>query len=87
MLDIDDEEPYIRKIIKELENKTYKVFLDGTYKCPFDEKHQDGEKKSLIDHAKSTTIYGVTSRNRARHMALLTYMSGGEMDPTKKGIY
>ena len=45
MLDIDDEEPYIRKIIKELENKTYKVFLDGTYKFPFDEKHRNGEKK------------------------------------------
>ena len=79
MLDSDNEAPYIKKILTELENRTYKVFIDGTYKCPFDEKHRNGEKKSLIDHAKSTSIYGVTSGNRARHMALLTYMLVGEI--------
>ena len=47
MLDSDNEAPYIKKILTELENRTYKVFIDGTYKCPFDEKHRNGEKKAL----------------------------------------
>ena len=83
-LNSDDDTQYIEKKLLELKNGTHKVFVNGTFKCPFDDKLQNCEKDSLIEHAVSTSNYGRTSRIRARHVALVTYMLDGATDPTKK---
>ena len=68
----------------ELNDGTHEVFVNGTFKCPFDDKLQNGKKDSLIEHVVATSNYARTGRTRARHVALRTYLLHGEADPTMK---
>ena len=83
-MDRDEEAPYIKKIMLELEDRKRMVFRNGNFKCPFGDKLKDGEKDTLIKHARAKSIYGRTDRVRERHLALMTYMLGSETDLSKK---
>ena len=73
-LDSDDENAYMWTVFSEFHHTD--VLVNGTFKCPFDEKPRDGEKDTLIEHAIATSVYGDTRRTRAKHMALKIYMMG-----------